>query len=113
MEREDYDTAKEKKEQVDRIRQQVYDQLGVHGLLSGGGTGMQELRRSKDRSGHHPRVRNTPFTALSTTSSAFSGLEGYREGESRAAWKYWQELNVAVESQIAIYQHNIIIHVYW
>lgn len=82
VEREDYDAAKEKKEQVDRIRQQVYDQLGIHGLLSGGGGGGRVLKRSIERSGYHPRVRNPPFTALSTTSTAFSGLEESRDGEN-------------------------------
>ena len=79
VEREDYDTAKEKKEQLERIRQQVYDQLGIHGLLSGGGLGQQVLRRSVERSGYHPRVRNMPFTARSTTSTLFSG-HGNDEG---------------------------------
>lgn len=87
VEREDYDTAKEKKEQVDRIRQQVYDQLGIHGLLSGGGGGggggVGVLKRSTEKIGYHPRVRNPPFTALSTTSTAFSGLEESRDGENK------------------------------
>ena len=85
VEREDYDTAKEKKEQVDRIRQKVYDQLGVHGLLSGGGGGgggVGVLKRSTEKIGYHPRVRNPPFTALSTTSTALSGLEEPRDGEN-------------------------------
>ena len=81
VEREDYDTAKEKKDQVNRIRQQVYDQLGVHGLLSGGGVSVHPLKRSLERGGHHPRVRNPPFTALSTGSTILSGLEEGREGE--------------------------------
>ena len=84
VEREDYDTAKEKKEQVDRIRQQVYDQLGIHGLLSGGGGrgGVGVLKRSTEKSGYHPRVRNPPFTALSTASTVLSVLEESRDGEN-------------------------------
>ena len=87
MEREDYDTAKEKKEQVDRVRQQVYDQLGIHGLLSGSGASVHPLRRSTERSGYHPRVRNPPFTALSTSSTLFSGQDESREGEDE-----WSEI---------------------
>ena len=91
VEREDYDTAKEKKEQLERIRQQVYDQLGIHGLLSGGGGGVvggvshHMLRRSTDRStaGYHPRVKNPPFTARSTTSTLFGGHEDNREGKEK------------------------------
>lgn len=86
VEREDYDTAKEKKEQLERIRQQVYDQLGIHGLLSGGGGGGVDhhvLKRSTERSGYHPRVKNPPFTARSTTSTLFSGHEDMRDGKEK------------------------------
>ena len=86
VEREDYDTAKEKKEQLERIRQQVYDQLGIHGLLSGrgGGPGHHHvLKRSMERGGYHPRVKNPPFTARSTTSTLFSGHEETRDGKQK------------------------------
>ena len=85
MEREDYDTAKEKKQQVDRIRQQVYDQLDVQGLLSrgAGAGGVHRMMRSTERSNHHPRVKNPPFTALSTNSAPFSGHEHNRYGERK------------------------------
>jgi hypothetical protein len=35
VEKEDYDLAKEKKQQMARYRAQVYEQLELHGLLQG------------------------------------------------------------------------------
>ena len=99
VEREDYDTAKEKKEQLERIRQQVYDQLGIHGLLSGGGggggIGHHVLRRSTERSGYHPRVKNTPFTSRSSASTLFSGQEESRDGKKKKAKNFESSFNTS------------------
>ena len=47
--------------------------------------GHHVLRRSTERSGYHPRVKNTPFTSRSSVSTLFSGQEESRDGEKKKA----------------------------
>ena len=62
------------------------------------------LRRSMERSSYHPRVRNPPFTTLSTTSTAFSGLEESRDGENKNVFlhAYKQRLHIDMQLQTTI-----------
>ena len=55
IEREDYETAKEKKLQVEQLRAQIYDHFGVMNLLSGGASVSHQ----------HPRVKNPVTMAVS------------------------------------------------
>lgn len=70
--REDYDTAKAKKERVDNARRMIYNELDIHGLLSGG----KRPTFPKQSPQHHPvqSLRHSEGTASDRISKAHQRL---------------------------------------
>eukprot|EP00731_Ephydatia_muelleri_P015455 Em0008g1175a len=68
IEREDYETAKEKKLQGEQLRSQIYDHLGVMNLLSGGASAPTDHPRAK----HPPTMKGGVAISTEMPSVTFS-----------------------------------------
>eukprot|EP00731_Ephydatia_muelleri_P035520 Em0131g7a len=68
IEREDYETAKEKKLQGEQLRSQIYDHLGVMNLLSGGASAPTDHPRAK----HPPTMKGGVAVSTEMPSVTFS-----------------------------------------